>query len=265
MKLPKVAAKEPTGRLRRRFALHSQLEISRDSNMVNKGSAYFTPASFKFLRGLARNNNREWFANHKTEFETQLRDPYLRLIADLAEPLRGISPHYVADPKPVGGSLFRIYRDTRFASDKTPYKTWAGARFSHERSRELMGEAPVFYLHVEPGNNFIGGGLWHPGSEALRRVRDYLVNNPASWKSATRSVAFRKQFELDGDSLSRPPRGYDPAHELIDDIKRKDFVCTTALDDDTMLSPQLPKVLIKHYKAAAPMVDWLCGALDLDF
>ena len=233
--------------------------------MVKKGQPYFTPATFKFQRALARNNNREWFAAHKSDFESQLRDPYLRLITDLAEPLRQISPHYVADPRPVGGSLFRIYRDTRFSGDKTPYKTWAGARFSHERSRELMGEAPVFYLHVEPGNHFIGGGLWHPGKDGLRRVRDYLVNNPASWKAATRSAAFRKQFELGGESLSRPPRGYDAEHELIADIRRKDFVCMASLDDETMLSAQLPKTLIKHFKAAAPMVDWLCGALDLEF
>jgi uncharacterized protein (TIGR02453 family) len=233
--------------------------------MVKKGSAYFTPATFKFLRALARNNDREWFAAHKSEFETALREPYLRLIAGLAEPLRSISPQYVADPRAVGGSLFRIHRDTRFSSDKTPYKIWAGARFFHQRSRELMGEAPVFYLHVQPGENFVGGGLWHPGAESLRRVRDYMVGNPASWKSATRNAAFRRQFELGGDALSRPPRGYDPQHELIDDIKRKDFVCITSLDDDEMLSPQLPKLLIKRYTAAAPMVDWLCGALDLEF
>lgn len=233
--------------------------------MVKKAVPYFTPGTFRFLRALARNNDREWFAAHKSEYETQLRAPYLRLIADLAEPLRGISSHYVADPRPVGGSLFRIHRDTRFSSNKLPYKPWAGARFFHERSRELMGEAPVFYLHVEPGNNFIGSGLWHPGPESLRRVRDYLLSNPASWKSVTRSAAFRRQFELGGDALSRPPRGYDPQHELIDDLKRKDFVCIGTLDDDELLSPQLPKLLLKRYTLAAPLVDWLCGALDLDF
>ena len=108
--------------------------------MPRKAEPYFTPATFKFLRALARNNNRDWFAQHKHEYDEHLRRPYLRLIADLAEPLRKISPHYVADPRPVGGSLFRIHRDTRFSSDKTPYKPWAGARFFHERSRELFGD-----------------------------------------------------------------------------------------------------------------------------
>lgn len=123
---------------------------------------YFTPASLNFLKELAANNHREWFNAHKKTYETALRDPYLQLIADLAAPLATISPHFVADPRPVGGSLFRLYRDTRFAKDKTPYKTWAGAKFFHERSRELSGDVPVFYLHVEPGSSFVGGGLWHP-------------------------------------------------------------------------------------------------------
>jgi len=233
--------------------------------MVKKAAPYFTPASFRFLRGLAKHNDREWFAAHKAEFEEHLRQPYLRLIADLAEPLRKISPHYVADPRPVGGSLFRIYRDTRFSANKLPYKPWAGARFFHERSRELMGEAPVFYLHVQPGENFVGGGLWHPQPPNVQRVRDYMLNNPASWKAATRSAAFKRQFELGGSALTRPPRGYDPQHELIADLKRKDFVGTAYLDDDAMLSPKLPKILMQHFARVAPLVDWLCGALDLEF
>jgi uncharacterized protein (TIGR02453 family) len=239
--------------------------VCMDTVMVKKGSEYFTPATFRFLRALARNNNRDWFHAHKADFDAAIREPYLKLIADLAAPLQRISAHFRADSRPVGGSLFRIHRDTRFSSDKTPYKTWAGSRYFHERSRELHGEAPVFYLHIEPGNSFVGGGLWHPGAETLRRVRDYMIGNPASWKAATRSAAFRKRFELGGEALSRPPRGYDPQHELIADLKRKDFVATTRLDDATVLSPQLPKVIAAHFAAAAPLVAWLCGALDLEF
>jgi uncharacterized protein (TIGR02453 family) len=240
-------------------------------------SDYFTTASFKFLRGLARNNNREWFAAHKAQYEEQLRQPFLHLIADLAEPLARLSPEYVADPKPVGGSLFRIYRDTRFSGDKTPYKPWAGASFYHRTARAMarggdgstgmMGrlDAPVFYLHVQPGGCFAGAGLWHPMPESVKRVRNYMVNNPASWKKATRSTSFRKLYELDGEALVRPPLGYDPQHELIEDLKRKDFVCSAALDDAELCAPGLVKNLIARYKTAAPMVDWLCGALDLDF
>ncbi|MBL6752323.1 MAG: DUF2461 domain-containing protein [Nevskia sp.] len=244
--------------------------------MKGPAAGYFTPATYKFLRALKRNNNRDWFAAHKAEYEQHLRQPFLRLIGDLAEPLRGLSASYVANPKPVGGSLFRIHRDTRFSGDKSPYKPWAGASFYHQATRAMARgdagnaafgrlDAPVFYLHVQPGENFVGGGLWHPHPDSVTRVRNYMLNNPASWKKATRAPAFRRVFELTGEALSRPPRGYDPAHELIADLKRKDFVASTRLGDEELCSPQLLKILLRHFKATAPMVDWLCGALDLDF
>jgi uncharacterized protein (TIGR02453 family) len=227
------------------------------------GSAYITADSFRFLRELARNNNREWFAANKARYEKTTRDPFLRLIGDLAEPLAKISPHFRADPRPSGGSMFRIYRDTRFANDKTPYKAWLGARLFHERSRQVP--APLFYLHVAPGRCFVGGGLWHPESATVKRVRDFLVDNPASWKKAVQAKRFREQFELDGESLTRPPRGYDPAHELIEDIKRKDFVATRHFSDAEAMSPRLPKIVIDGCKGIAPMIDYLCAALDLEF
>lgn len=243
-----------------------------------KTEPYFTTSTLRFLQSLANNNNREWFTAHKSDYERHLKEPLLRLITDLAEPLKTISPHYVANPKPAGGSMFRIYRDTRFAGDKSPYKTWAAASFYHEATRAVtrggdaeqgtMGrlDAPGFYLHVQPGGSFVGGGIWHPQPETLKRIRAYLVNNPASWKTATRSAAFRKRFgELSGESMVRPPRGYDPNHELMIDLKRKDYLATTTLGDDELLSPNLVKTLIGIYRTASPLVDWLCGALDLDY
>lgn len=244
--------------------------------------SYFTPETFKFLRGLAGHNDRDWFTAHKTDYEANLRQPFLRLIADLAEPLQAISAQYVANPKPVGGSLFRIHRDTRFASDKRPYKEHSGASFYHAATRGMsrggdadqgtMGrlDAPGFYLHVAPdgaaGGSFCGGGLWHPQPATLKRVRDYLLNNPASWKSAIGSSAFTKTYGgLGGESLSRPPRGYAADHPLIEDLKRKDYVCAAALDEAALCRPDLPKLLIQRYRVAAPLIDWLCGALDLEF
>jgi uncharacterized protein (TIGR02453 family) len=226
-------------------------------------STYFTPASFKFLKDLASNNSRDWFLANKTRFEEQLRTPFLTLLGDLQAPLAKISPHYRADTRGQDGSLFRQHRDTRFAHDKTPYKTWAGARLFHERSKGI--EAPVFYLHIQPGGCFAGGGLWHPQPDALKKVRDFLANNPAAWKKATQSKAFREHLTPGGDALSRPPRGYDPAHELIDDIKRKDFVASATFDEKLATSAEFKPYLVDTFKRVAPMIDYLCASLDLEF
>lgn len=224
---------------------------------------YFTAAALRFLRELARNNNREWFNAHKARYEALLRDPFLRLIGDLSAPLAKISPYFRADPRPSGGSMFRIYRDTRFANDKTPYKTWLGARLFHERARQV--HAPLFYVHIQPGRCFAGGGLWHPEGPALKRIRDFLVDNPAAWKKAVQSKRFRERFALGGESLIRPPAGFDPSHELIEDLKRKDFVASMEFSDADATSARLKPLLLETFKGVAPMVDYLCAALDLEF
>ncbi len=224
---------------------------------------YFKPDALQFLHDLAENNRRDWFAEHKPRYEQSLRDPFLTLIADLAPDIANLSPHFRADAKPIGGSLFRIYRDARFSSDKSPYKTWAGARFFHERHKQL--HTPSFYLHIAPGDCFVGGGLWHPDASTQRKIRDFLVENPSSWIAATQSKAFSKTMQLGGDSLTRPPRGYDANHPLIDDIKRKDFVSIAMLSDQQVLGPTLRKLVVEHFQATAKMIDYLCAALDLEF
>ena len=224
---------------------------------------YFSAATFKFQRDLAKNNNRAWFAANRQRYEDVLRQPFLRLIADLQGPLAKISPRYVADARAQGGSLFRIHRDTRFRSDKTPYKTWAGARFAHERRREV--EAPSFYLHIEPQDSFAGGGLWHPEPPTLKKIRAFLADNPAAWKKAVRAKAFRERFEFWGESLSRPPRGFDPAHELIEDIKRRNFAAGAAIATGVVTSDELLPTVVDTFRRIAPMIDYLCASLELDF
>lgn len=225
--------------------------------------AYFTPATFRFLRALERNNNREWFLAHKPEYERDVRDPFLQLIADMQAPLTKISSHYRADARKNGGSLFRIHRDTRFSNDKLPYKPWQGARFFHERRHEIP--APSFYVHIQPGDCFAGGGMWHPESDALKRIRAFLADNPAAWKRATQSKAFREHFAFWGETLTRPPRGFDPAHELIEDIKRKDFAAGEGFDEKLACSAELRPWLVETYKRLAPMIDYLCATQELDF
>jgi uncharacterized protein (TIGR02453 family) len=223
--------------------------------------AYFSSNTFRFL--LARNNNRPWFHAHNAEYERYVREPFLNLIADLQAPLGKISTHMRADPRKSGGSLFRVHRDTRFANDKTPYKAWAGARLAHERRREV--EAPSFYLHIAPKDCFAGGGIWHPEPATLKRIRDFLVDNPAAWKRATHSKTFQEHFSFWGESLSRPPRGYDPQHELIDDLKRRNFAAGEQFSEALTCSSELLPTVVTTFKRLAPTIDYLCAALDLEF
>lgn len=226
-------------------------------------SDFFSKKTFNFLNALAANNSREWFAANKGEYESQVKQPFLRVISALQTPLAAISPHYCADPRAVGGSLFRIHRDTRFSNDKTPYKTHAGAKFFHERSKTQA--APVFYFHLQSGECFVGAGLWHPEAPVQRKIREFIDANPGTWMANIHAPEFKKNYPLGGESLQRPPRGFPADHPLIEDIKRKDFVASIKLKDSAVLSAELPELLSTHCQGLAPLVDYLCAALDLEF
>jgi uncharacterized protein (TIGR02453 family) len=225
---------------------------------------YFTDQSLGFLRRLDRHNDRAWFLAHKADYEQHVRAPFQRLLGDLQPHLHAMSEHYRADPKTVGGSLFRIQRDTRFSGNKAPYKAWQGARLFHARSREVP--APSFYLHLQPGRCFVGAGLWHPDTATQRRVRQFIFDNPGSWQAAVHMPAFRRRYALEEtDMLVRPPRGYPPDFIFLDDLRHRNFVASRAIADDTMTGPRLRPLLARDLQALAPLVDYLCAALDLDF
>ena len=227
-------------------------------------TAYFSDASFKFLRGLARHNERAWFLAHKAEYEATVREPFQRLLGDLQPALAAISEHYRAEPRTVGGSLFRIQRDTRFSGDKTPYKSWQGARLFHARSRQL--EAPSFYLHLQPGECFVAGGLWHPSTPTLRRIRQFIVDNPGGWQAAAHAPAFKRRYRIESEEmLVRNPPGFPADFRFIDDLRHKNFVALREIDDAAMTGSRLRGILEKDLHALAPLVDYLCASLDLEF
>ena len=188
---------------------------------------YFKPALFVFLRELVDNNDRVWFKANQERFERDVREPALDFIGDMAGPLAKISPRFDADTRKVGGSLFRIQRDTRFSKDKTPYKTHVGIHFRHAATKEDV-HAPGFYLHLEPKGCFAALGLWHPSTVHANAIRQAIVDDPGGWKGVSRQKRFKDVYgELEGESLKRPPRGFDPDNPLIDDLKRKDFIAST--------------------------------------
>jgi uncharacterized protein (TIGR02453 family) len=226
-------------------------------------AAYFTPKTLTFLRQLEKNNTKEWFSDHKDTYEKQVREPALRLIADLDAPLQAISPRYHAVAKKVGGSLFRVMRDTRFEHGEGPYKPWIGLRFHHERSRDV--HAPGFFVHLAHGHgSFMGGGLWKPESKDLQRLRQFMVDNPRSWEKVKKALP--DLFAFDEESrLTRPPRGFDPAHPLMDDLRLRSFTATRDFGETIMLSPDLKDTIVEAMTTVAPLVDYLCAALELDF
>jgi len=220
-------------------------------------ASYFTPELFSFLKQLKRNNRRNWFLKNKDRYEEIARQPALRFISDLRFQLRSVSPWLVADPAPHRGSLFRIYRDTRFSSDKRPFKTHVGIHFSHEKGRDA--HAPVFYLHLEPDNCFAAAGVWHPDAASLRKIRAAVVANPAEWK------AIRKKIELDGDKLSRPPRGFNPNHQFIEDLKFKDFIASAELSEKQICGAKCMRDFVAACRAMTPLVEFTTKALGLKY
>jgi len=224
-------------------------------------TTYITPELFVFFRELKENNNRDWFQANKRRYEKQVREPLLQFIVDFGLRLPEISRHYVADARKSGGSLFRIYRDVRFSKDKTPYKTGAGIQFRHEVAKDV--HAPGFYLHLEPDNVFIGGGIWHPDNKTLGKIRDAIVENPEKWEAAIGNKEFTSTFVLGGDSLKREPKGYDPEHPLIEDLKRKDFVASIELSEQDVCQPDFIDQYTEMCKKQAPFIRFLTEAVGL--
>ena len=224
---------------------------------------YFGTETFAFLRQLAENNNRQWFQENKSRYENHVKDPATRFIIDFQPLLKKISRQFIADPRPVGGSMFRIYRDVRFAKDKSPYKTNTGIQFRHNLGKDV--HAPGYYLHLEPRNVFAAVGIWHPDSATLGKIRDAIIEDPPGWKRAVKRNPFEGRFDLSGDSLVRGPKGYDPNHSLIADLKRKDFIGVAALTQNTVGNSGFPREFAKICREGNSLVKFLCNAIGLPF
>jgi uncharacterized protein (TIGR02453 family) len=223
----------------------------------------FTSATFKFLEQLADHNDKAWFEAHKGEYEDRVRTPALEYIRDMAPLLADFAPEFRADARKMGGSLMRVYRDTRFARDKTPYKTNVGIQFRHALGKDV--HAPGFYLHVAPEECFLGVGSWHPESDLLGRIRDLIAAQPARWRAACDDREFSQTWQLVGDSLTRPPRGYAADHPEIEDIKRKDFIALCGLTRKDVTGARLVDLSAERFVAAVPFMRFLCEAAGVRY
>ncbi len=223
----------------------------------------FDPKTLKFLDELKKNNNREWFAEHKPRYEALVLEPALDFIATMGPHLYKISDYFEAIPKRQGGSLMRVYRDTRFSKDKTPYKTNIGIQFRHEVGKDV--HAPGFYMHIEPDNCFVGVGLWRPESKALAGIRTRIDMKPEAWKKAIGGRTFKANYELAGESLKRPPKGYSPEHPLLEDLKRKDFIAVTNFSKAEITSPKFVTSVAQRFRQAGPFMQFLCDAVEVPY
>ena len=221
----------------------------------------FSPQTTKFLKQLSRNNNRDWFNDRKSRYEEHVLFPALELVADIEAPLRKVSGCFTAVAKRSGGSIMRIYRDTRFSKDKTPYKTNLGIHFRHEVGKDV--HAPGFYFHIDPDDIFFAAGIWHPQTGVLSQIRAQIDEDSSRWKRVINSKKFKDQFERRGDSLKRPPRGYEATHPLIDDLKLKDHIAITPIQPDEILDRSLIDLLCRKMKLSLPYMRFLCDALQL--
>ena len=219
---------------------------------------------FVFFRELKANNERTWFEANKQRFRDSVQAPMSAFIEAMAPGLAKISKHFSADPRPNGGSMFRIYRDVRFSKDKRPYKEHAACHFRHALGKDV--HAPGYYMHFADDEVFFGGGLWMPPPDALAKVREAIAAKSSGWKRVQENAAFRNHFDgVQGDSLTRPPRGFDPDHPFIADIKRKSFYAMRKASPKLATSPALVDEVAGTFAALAPLMKFLCGAVEVPY
>ena len=219
--------------------------------------SYFSSELFDFLKSLKRNNRRPWFEKHRAEYESLILRPAVRFIEDLAPLLYDISPYLVADARPYRGSLFRIYRDTRFSHDKRPYKWHTAMQFSHP-GKDVHSAG--FYLHLEPGSCFAASGLCNADRRTLLKARPAMVSKPAEWRTVRKLINWD-----DASRLTRPPRGFPPTHEFIDDLKLRDIGTSIEFTEKQVCSPRFLQTFVAACRKMAPLAEFLSHAVGLKF
>jgi len=211
----------------------------------------------QFLRDLKENNEREWFQPRKAVYDEKLRGPLLELVGALNEDLQRFAPDYRTEPSK---AVYRIYRDTRFRDDKTPYKTHAAASFHHRSLGKHVSGG--FYFHFSPTEFLVGGGLWRPGPKELLAIRRRISADPASLRSILANKSFKKLLgELSGEQLKRPPKGFSADDPALDLLLHKQFLAGSQLDPELIESPKAVNEISKRFEAIHPLVEFLNAAI----
>jgi len=220
---------------------------------VRSAFAGFPPEMVKFFHSLKRNNRREWFQPRKHLFEQHVKTPMLDLAGAINAELAKFAPAYVTEPK---SAIFRIYRDTRFSADKTPYKTHVAASFSR-RGGERMGMGG-FYFSISNEEIEVAAGIWHPERDVTLAVRNHIAGTHQELQRLLADKKSRKLAgELQGATLSRSPKGFDPEHPAAEFIKMKDWILDVRLDAAMATTPQLHVAIVERFRAMTPLLEYL--------
>ena len=220
---------------------------------MNPGFAGFPPEAMTFFRGLKKNNTREWFQPRKEIYEQKVKAPMVELVEALMRRLADFAPDHVADPNK---AIYRIYRDTRFSKNKTPYKTHIAAVFPR-RGLEKHGGAG-YYVSVSPEEIEIGGGVYMPPPESLRAIRDHLAEHDEEFRHIVAAKNVRRLFgEVYGDRLTRVPKGFAPDHPAADLLRMKQFLLFSTLDVKLATTPKLYRELVIRFEAMTPFLAFL--------
>jgi uncharacterized protein (TIGR02453 family) len=214
---------------------------------------YFTPEALKFLRNLARHNDREWFAPRKALFDSELKEPMLAMVRRITDAMIDFAPNHL---RPAEKSLFRIYRDTRFSSDKRPYKTHVAAWWSHQGLEKTSGAG--YYFHVSAKEVVIAAGAYMPEKDQLAAIRNWLLDNHEAFRKVLQSAAIKKSFtEFEGNALTRPPKGFPAEHPALDLVRCRQWGLSATLPAEAALDKKIAETVIRHFRLAAPVVDAL--------
>ena len=216
----------------------------------------FPPEALDFFRELRNNNQRDWFQPRKMLYEEQVKRPMRELVETLNRALAPFAPEYATDPDK---AVYRIYRDTRFSPDKTPYKDHIAASF-HRRSAGAQGEGG-FYVAVSDKEAAIGGGVYAPGPETLLALRQHIAAKHEEMRKILRAAAVRKLLgEMQGDKLSRVPKGFASDHPAADLLRFKSFVLYVTLPPEVAATPEFYGEILKRFRAMTPFLKFLAAA-----
>jgi uncharacterized protein (TIGR02453 family) len=218
---------------------------------VREVAPYFTPAGLRFLRGLKRNNNRDWFNERKPVYEAEIKRPMLAVIDAITGAMMDFAPGHVRAPESI---MMRIYRDTRFSHDKLPYKAHVAAWWVHDGLQKTSGAG--FYLHISGSQVEIAAGVFMPDTEQLLAIRRHLLEHHAEYRKLAQARGFRRIFPDDEsrERLSRSPKGFPAEHPAAELFRQKRWGFGVSLSAETATRPDFARTVAAHFRAAAPLV-----------